>query len=174
MVSWLPDFGTALARQIFAPSDLVRLSWDDPTSFYMVGNVELRQGLRSAAGGDAAMTGYIVKHYVLGDFLKHCLVTIPLTWRGLWSGRYVALVGVALAVPVGRALARQGRVLPYLALVAALVFINAFHGFVSVNVNRYNVPNLTLYCFVVAFTVAEGMRRLGWADPTRAHSPQES
>jgi hypothetical protein len=170
MVSGLPDFGGALARILFSPATLAPLSWNEPTSFYRIGNEQLVPRFRAEAGGNAAMTGYILKHYVLGDLLRHCLVTVPMTWRGFWVGHYLSLLAALLAYPTGRQLLKMGRLLPYIALATPIVFMNALHGFVSVNVMRYNLTNLALFAFIVAFAAVDLMERRRWLGRS-AHRP---
>lgn len=161
-VYWLPDFGDSLARDLFPPELYVRLGFIDPSSFYKIGNNELMRETLHFSGGRATHLQYLLDHYVAGDFLRHVLVTFPLTWRGIWAGQYLALFGVLMIVPVAVAMARTNKLPAFTFLVLAPFFMAALHGFVSVNVVRYNIPLIALYSFVVAYVIILVLCRLGW------------
>ena len=151
-IYWLPDFGDNLAKALFAPAYWHRLGFSDPQSYY----------LDSAAGGgfrarilaghpqDGTVLSAMLKERLLGDPLKHALVTIPLTLRGLYVGKYLALAGLGLlwwAFSVAR---RKDKGAAFLAMALPPLLMAALHGFVSVNIVRYNLPVLALYAFVTA------------------------
>ena len=161
-VYWLPDFGDNLSRALFAPELYARLGFEDPNSFYAVGNQALRQTTLAASGGPENHLSYLLRTYVLGDLFNHLMVTFPITLRGIWVGKYLALAGVLLLPATGLALYRAGRIIPFAFLVLALFFMAGLHGFVSVNVVRYNIPMIALYAFVTAYALVDLLRRVGW------------
>lgn len=151
-VYWIPKFGERIAALLFSPDLYARLGWEGPRAFYVTAGEFFRQTLDEAGGPDRHLS-HLVRHYLLGDFLKHAMVTLPLTYRGIWVGSYLSVLGVILLVPVSRHLATRRALPPFLALVAPLLFMALLHGFVSVNVGRYNLPLIALYAFVTAYWI---------------------
>lgn len=162
LVYWLPDFGDSLAQSLFATESYMRLEWDNPSGFYSVGNGELMRTTLADSGGRAHHLSYLIKAHLLPDPMKHLFVTLPLTLRGIWVGKYLSLAGALLAFPVARTFYERGGLLPFLAFCTPPVFMTALHGLISVNVLRYNVPMIGPYAFVVAFAVAGILARFGW------------
>ena len=158
-VYWLPDFGDNLIRAVLPERDWIRLGWTDPSSFYQTGTSTVFVETLAAAGGSDRHLGYLLRHCVFGDLAKHVAVTLPLTMRGIWAGGYLALAGVLLAAPVVRRLAGEGRLGPLAALVLPLSFMAVLHGFVSVNIVRYNEPMIAFYALVVAGVIVDLWRR---------------
>jgi hypothetical protein len=154
-VYWLPDFGDSLAKALFPVELYRRLEFSDPSSFYAIGNNALMSETLEAAGGRDAHLPYLLKKYVLGDLFTHIIVTVPITLRGIWAGKYLALAGVVMMFPVARHLMHKRRLLPFGFLVFSCFFMAGLHGFVSVNVVRYNIPMLALYASVVGIVVVE-------------------
>ncbi|MGQ0673129.1 MAG: hypothetical protein ACT4N2_09665 [Hyphomicrobium sp.] len=159
-VYWLPDFGDNLIKSLLPKADYVRLGWTDPTSFYRTGAAEIFHGTLAAAGSKDAHLGYLLRTHILGDLPKHVAVTLPLTMRGIWAGGYLALVAVLLAPFFIRHMAREKRLILLLALGAPLLFMAGLHGFVSVNIVRYNEAMIALYATIVAWAIVDGWRRL--------------
>lgn len=168
-IYWLPLFGESLAEALFASELYIRLNFTDPESFFLVGNGRLRAETLVAAGGSEQHMRYLLREYVVGDLFKHVMVTLPLTLRGIWAGKYLAPIGLILLIPVARRLAWHGRLLPFLALAFPLVFMAGLHGFVSVNVVRYNLPFIALFAFVCAYTLVGIARKAGIGQTENDH-----
>lgn len=163
LIAWLPDFGDSLAQALFPREAYIRLGWHDPTSFYAVGNGPLMRETLAASGGRSGHLTYLLHHYVLVEPFKHLAVTLPLTLRGMWAGKYLALAGVLLMLPVALEMRQRQRLLPFLVLAVPPVLMAVLHGLISVNVPRYNVPIIAAYAFIVAFAVLAMAPRLsGW------------
>lgn len=146
---WLPDFGDTLVETALPPEYYRHLTFGAPDGYFQSGHDLAKRLDRLAAAPQAQMT-YLLQTYVWNDPLKHLMVTLPLVWRGIWPGKYLALAGFVLMWPAARALYRDARLLPYLGLVLPLFFMAGLHGLVSVNVVRYNVPMIALYATTVA------------------------
>ncbi len=161
-VYWLPDFGDNLAKSLFPNELFVRLGYDDPSSYYLIGNRDLKRETLLAAGGRTEHLVYLLREYVFGDLFKHVMVTIPLTLRGIWVGKYLAIAGMILIIPVGRLMVRSGMLLPFAFIMFSLFFMAGLHGFTSVNVVRYNIPMVALYSYVVVYVIFVFASKRGW------------
>ncbi|HRD75013.1 MAG TPA: hypothetical protein PK264_03600, partial [Hyphomicrobiaceae bacterium] len=153
-IYWLPDFGDGLARKLFPEALYAKLGWDMPTSyFYEGGSGVFLDKVMAEAGSKELLLGHLVRTYLVGDALKHALVTLPLTMRGLGVAKYLSVIGLPLVWLVGRRMHARGLLLPYLSLALPPLGMALFHGFVSVNIERYNAPIIALYAFNTAFVV---------------------
>lgn len=159
-IFWLPDVGDDLARALFQPQTTHRLGFTASDTFYQVGNGPLLTNALEAAGGPEHQLGYLIKTYILGDPVKHIAVTLALAWRGMWAGKWLGPIALAVAWPVVRELSRRGRLSPLLALTLPLLFMLGLHAFVSVNIVRYNVPMISLYAFIVAVAAGLAWQRI--------------
>lgn len=162
-IYWLPDFGDNLSKALFPPAYWQKLGFSFPQCYYLdsAAGGAFRARILAAHPEDRTVLSALLKDFLLADAIKHALVTIPLTLRGLYVGKYIALVGLALLSPAYLATKRQGRSLLFIALALPPLLMGALHGFVSVNIVRYNLPVIALYSFVVASTlVALGERVL--------------
>jgi hypothetical protein len=151
-VYWLPDFGDNLAKALFPRPYWHRLGFSDPHSYYLdsAGAGSFRARILAANPQDGTVLAALMKQYLVGDLVKHVMVTIPLTLRGLYVGKYLALAGLALLWPAFAAARRQGRAALFLAMALPPLLMAGLHGFVSVNIVRYNLPVIAVYAFVVA------------------------
>lgn len=159
-VFWFPDIGDGIAKAIFRPELVSRLGWNAPETFYKVGLGPLMQATEAAAGGPQHHVGYLIRNYVLGDLLKHSAVTLVLAWRGLWVGKWLAVVALLLLWPACREIVRKGRLLPLLALLLPLAALVGLHAFVSVSIARYNLPLLALFSIAIAMPLVALWQRL--------------
>ena len=151
-IYWLPDFGDGLARILFPKALYAKLGWSVPDSYYFEGGGggTFWAKVLAEAGSRENALGHLVRHYLIGDAVKHVLVSLPLTMRGLGVAKYLSVVAVPLIWLAGRRMHARGALLPYLALALPLLAMSLLHGFISVNIVRYNVPIVALYAFVVA------------------------
>jgi uncharacterized protein (DUF983 family) len=157
-VYWLPDFGDRLAKALFAPPSYERLVTKHPRSFAEEG-LRLLNETTAAAGNRDKHLGLLLKEHLWGNLAKHIAVTIPISLRGLWAGQYLALAGAILLVPAGRLAQRNGRLAPLLALALVPLALAGLHGFVSINIPRYNVPVIALWSFTVAAIAVSVLER---------------
>jgi len=170
-VFWLPDFGDKLSQAVFAPSLYERFSTTYPHGFYLMGKQLYKESL-VAAGSPDTQTSYLVHKYIFADFLKHVLVSLTLALRGMWVGKYLALVGFVLIPPVAVWMWRDGRLWPFLALILPPLFMVGLHGFVSVNVVRYNVPMLAVFAFTLSVAIVRLVRLVPrWRNRLSADQP---
>jgi hypothetical protein len=157
---WFPDIGDDLARALLRPELTSRLGWSAPETFYKVGAGPLFAATEAAAGGPQHHLSYLLRNHVLGDLFKHSAVTLVLAWRGLWVGKWLAVVAMLLLWPFARAVARRGNLAPLLALVLPLAALVGLNAFVSVSIVRYNLPLLALFAPVVAWGLVSIWQRV--------------
>jgi len=151
-VYWLPDFGDSLAKALFPAETYVRLAQisDAVTTYYELGHGAKMRETLAAAGGREKHLGYLLKHDVLGDWFKHLMVTVSLALRGMWAGKYLALIGVVLLWPVAGLMVRRKMLTPFLLFALPLFFMV---WLVSLNVVRYNIALILLYAFIISMWV---------------------
>ena len=154
-VCWLPD-GSGLGRLIAGRHACDRFGWDEhPDSFYSIGNGALMQRTLAAAGGWPHHMGYLVRHYLMAEPLRHLLVSIPLALRGLyvnhWWGVLLAPVSVWAMLRAWRRRDTSPMAWPVLLLSLPAWFLLAFNAVVAVNQPRYNL------LLVLPFSLSGGL-----------------
>lgn len=167
-IFWLPDFGDSLAEALFAPELYQKLGFYTPESYFLQGNAlmaELKQRLPDTKD----QFNFLVQNYILTNPIKHVIVSASLTVRGMWVGKYLAIVGLLLLIPAGLLSARRGVLALFLAFAGALLFMAALHGLVTVNVPRYNAPLIALYGYIVVFWLIYQLER-AWRAPWWRHA----
>lgn len=159
---WLPWPGEQIAARLFAPEDYRRLKFDTPDSYYVRGVSRDKQALRAAYPTEAERLSHLIDAHVLGAPWKHMLITLALTYRGIWIVKYWTLFAVPAALfLLGRGLWRR-RDGPFAVFILPALFMLGFHAFVSVNVHRYNlilIPGLALASGWLVLVVAQRVTR---------------
>lgn len=156
-IYWLPE-GDNIAELLFQPPLYERLGWKHPQSFFQVGNKVLFKETLIAAPSPGNHLRYLLDEYLISDLLKHILVSFPLSMRGLWASKILALIGVILFWPAARSMVREGRLAPLILLVLPSLFMVGLHGFVSVSVPRYNTPLIAIYAYATAYYLVNWWR----------------
>lgn len=155
-----------MAKRLFAPHLWERLGWSHPANYYVDGGSgAFRKGILAEAGSEAAVLPLLYRKYLLGDMLKHIVVTFPLTMRGLGVAKYLSVAGVLCMWPVARRLWAQGQGPVFLALLLPPLLMAGLHGFVSINIERYNLPMIAVYAVVVALAIKFGWQRVAARQP---------
>lgn len=149
-IVWLPGFGDELGKLLLPERLYERLGFFDANTYYQIGWNAFRTNTLAAAGSVEAHLGYLIRNYIVGDLVKHTIVTLPLAMRGFWAGKYLALVALALAWPVLRDLWRTGNIGLFAVLSLPPLFMVGFHAFVSVSIDRYNLPMIIVFAFIIA------------------------
>ena len=98
-IYWLPDFGDSLARDMYDPKYYEKLGFG-PGTYYAEEAPRYYQEVVAAAGSVNAVAGYLLRHAVIGDPVKHTLVSLPLAVRALFPGRFCGLLGFASVLAV--------------------------------------------------------------------------
>jgi hypothetical protein len=174
-IAWLPGIGQPLVKMLFAPELYQRLG----TSAYsdleplLVYKGELFEHTLAAAGGPDKHLNYLLWTYILGDLPKHVVVTVLLTVRGMWVGKYLALGGMACLFPAATIMYTRRRIVPFLLFLLPLLFLSLFNGFVSPSIFRYHTPIIAAYAFAVALIAVVGCQRFTTAARMNAGSAGE-
>ncbi len=147
LVFWLPDFGDSLARDLFGAAVTERLDWFSPNSYYVLSLGEWKREYIAAAGGEDHLLGWLIREGVLGQPVKHALVTLTLILRGLWVSKYFGLIGALFLIPLLIGGLRRGD-WPWLAFCLAPLILLVLHAGVSPSIPRYNL--LLVPCMAVA------------------------
>ncbi len=150
-IYWLPDFGDDVARRLFPLHLYDLLGWSNPNNYYLDGGGgDFRQRILDATPRDEDVLGVLYRTYLIGDLPKHILVSLPLTMRGLGVAKYLSVAGVVLLWPAMRRLHAEGRLWMFLSALLPPLLMAGLHGFVSVNIERYNLPMIAIYATVVS------------------------
>jgi hypothetical protein len=166
----LPDTGNGLAEQIFGRDAVLRLDWNQPTSFYE--NGQAARGVMLGAPGGPPSMGQAVAALSAGEWAWHAMTSLSMAWRGMWIGRTLALMSFPLML-LGVLLALRGRsgLVIVLWLAPAWLMLGA-HAALSVNQERYNLALAFPWAFATALGAAWLMQRLGFPDGPERTSTQ--
>jgi hypothetical protein len=150
-IYYLPDFGDSLARWLFGNE--IDVLAQSTNGYNLYGVYVLHPQVHAITAPDLA-TWYLIKTYALGDPVKYIAVTALLTWRGIFVGQYVALLGLACLVGALRSMPQRQREL--LAMTAIFGFaIAVLQGAMTPNIVRYNLAVTPIYAISVGWF-------LGW------------
>jgi hypothetical protein len=114
----------------------------------------------AAAGGPDKHLNYLLWTYILGDLPKHLVVSVLLTIRGMWVGKYLAFGGMVCLFPAGSVMHGRGRFVAFLLFLLPLLFLSFFYGCFALSVFRYHVPIIAAYAFAVSLVIVVGCERL--------------
>lgn len=161
-VYWLPGHGEALAQRFLPPASYANLGTGPDSYLYREGGEIFRRGLEAVDNDRERLTGYLIRKEIIGQPLKHLFSSIPLAWRGVLAGKYLAVAGLpCLLAMVIYALRRRNMTLLML-VYPALVMIGLYAA-ISVSIPRYNVYLIYYYAIAVAWALAEILSRIGVA-----------
>jgi hypothetical protein len=153
--------GNGWARALFPPSATTRLTIDDPQGFAIRGHQLFPE--RVAALTQAGVPLAQAEKQVEGELLRglisnlpwHMLVSIPLSYRGLFIDEFLVFTLPALFLFAWGAVRRRDG--PALAVLALPLYGIVIHCFITINITRYQTPAL------VALALAGGLILPGWA-----------
>ena len=151
-VYWLPGHGEALTAKLFPGSDYSKLG-TEPGSYYFTDSVTLYEQGMAAVGGDRdRLTGHLIRSEILNAPMRHGLTSIPLAWRGILAGKYLAVTGApCLMILLIASMRNRDWTFPALTL-PALVMVGLYAA-VSVSIPRYNVYLIYYYATAVAWVL---------------------
>lgn len=147
-IYWLPDFGDSLSAKWFEESSYKRLDFYDEEGFYNIANTTMWDLAKADANGNPNNVKFILNNYILNTPVKHVLVTIPLTFRGMFVGKYWSFVTLTFFFFVFF-YALKSKWCEFLIISIPPWFMLGFHAFVSVSIPRYNLAIIP--CLAIAF-----------------------
>jgi hypothetical protein len=149
-VFWFPDIGDNIARQYLPYESYKRLGWDAKETLYQVGQLD-RINMFSNGEEHVSMKPLLLDR-LLPDLFWHCMVTISLSFRGMFAGGYLSVFGLISSYWALIYLKKINRFWLIGILIFILFFMLGFNGFFTVSIVRYN-ELLTLFyaiCFAIA------------------------
>jgi hypothetical protein len=157
-VYWLPGHGETLAATLLPKASYARLGTDPTSYLYADGAAIFDHGLAAVAGERARLTAYLIQTEILAHPFRHAFAGIPLAWRGILAGKYLAAVGVpCCAILLFGACRRRRWDVLTLALPAAIMI--ALYATVSVSIPRYNVYLIYYYAIATAWALVTIIER---------------
>jgi Ca2+/Na+ antiporter len=151
-IYWLPGYGESLAAKFLAPSSYAKLR-PSPDSYVILDSKEIfSSGLAAVDGDRERLTGYLLKTETLNHPIKHVIAGIPLAWRGILTGKYLAIVGLpcALILLVNAIRHRRSELLILAAPALTMIIL---YSMISVSVPRYNVYLIYYYAIATAWVI---------------------
>ena len=142
-IYWLPDFGDDLARHILPRSSYQRLINQSEGSLFSTAETEILEP-ELARRPREEIVGYWLRTEILGNPVKHTMVSVALAWRGIFVRKYWGIIGFFAYSALLIQCLRQGR---YQLLLISLPvwYMVAMYAAVSASVTRYNLPLVALY-----------------------------
>ena len=153
-VYWLPAHGEALATRIFPPSSYAKLGTDPQSYVYLEGREIFNFGLAAVDGDRDRLASYLVRTEIVAHPFTHAYASIPLAWRGILAGKYLAALGVPCLTILTFIAWRRRCTTILLLLMPALTMI-ALYAAVSVSIPRYNVYLIYYYAIAVAWATVK-------------------
>jgi len=149
-VFWLPGHGEALAKQWLPASSYTRLGTDPKSYIYVEGKEIFDNGLATVGGTRADLMSYLIKTEILAHPLKHVATSIPLAWRGVLAGKYLAVVGLPCFVVLMIFAVRERNTAILFISIPAIIMVGLYAA-VSMSIPRYNVYLIYYYALASAW-----------------------
>jgi hypothetical protein len=143
-IYWLPGYGEILASKYLPAASYKKLGTDPASYLYKEGTEIFDKGLLAVDGDRKKLTGYLIKTEILDRPVAHFLASVPLAWRGVLSGKYLAIVGLPCFIFLLFYALRNKHYL-ILALCFPATVLIAFYAAVSVSIPRYNIYLIYYY-----------------------------
>lgn len=143
-IYWLPGYGETLAAKYLPPSSYKKLGTDADSYLYKEGSQIFEDGLLVVNGDRKKLTAYLLQTEILEKPVMHFLSSVPLAWRGVLTGKYLAAIGLpCLIFMIFFAVKRRHFVIIALCF-PALVMV-ALYAAISVSIPRYNIYLIYYY-----------------------------
>ena len=158
-IYWLPGYGEQLAQKLLAPSSYRKLGTDPRSYLYDDGEEIFNQGLIAVQGDRHKLTTYLIKTEIMDHPFRHAYASLPLAWRGILAGKYLAIIGLpSLVFMLLWAMLKRNWVL-FALMLPAFVMI-AIYAAVSVSIPRYNIYLIYYYGIASAWLLVRSRDRL--------------
>ncbi len=115
------------------------------------------QGLTAVDGDRTLLTGYLLRTEILEKPIAHLLSSVPLAWRGVVTGKYLAVLGLPCFIfLLFFAIKMKHFVIVALSFPALLMI--ALYAGVSVSIPRYNIYLIYYYGIATAWFLVSAAR----------------
>ncbi len=163
-IYWLPGHGEALAARFLPPELTAKLGTDPDSYLYHDGQEIFDAGLAAVGGKREQLAGYLLRTEILAHPVRHFAASVPLAWRGILAGKYLAVLGVPCLALLAIVALRRRHTALLLVLLPAGVMIGLYAA-VSVSVPRYNVYLIYYYGIAVCWAIVALIDRHLTASP---------
>lgn len=157
-IFWFPDIGDNIARQYLPFENYERLGWEAKETFYQAGQLD-RINLFSNGSEHVSMMSLLLER-LLPDLFWHCIVTISLSFRGMFAGGYLSVFGLISSYWALIYLKKINRLWLMSLLIFILFFMLGFHGFFTVSIVRYNELLVLFYAICFAISLQNIWRKI--------------
>ncbi|MEM7469679.1 MAG: hypothetical protein AAF387_22745, partial [Pseudomonadota bacterium] len=158
-IYWLPGHGEKLATQFLPKSSYAKLGTDGNSYVYKEGVEIFEAGLQAVNGNRARLTNYLIETEILDKPVAHLLTSIPLAWRGVLTGKYLAVVGLPSLILLLVVSMKRGQYGVVLLAFPALVMV-ALYAAISVSIPRYNIYLIYYYGVATAWLLVSILEQL--------------
>ena len=149
-IYWLPGYGELLASKYLTPESYQKLGTDADSLLYRQSADIFERGLVAVNGERDQLTGYLLRTEILNKPLAHVLSSIPLAWRGMLTGKYLAILGLPCFVLLLFFAVKRNHIV-IIALAFPALFMIALYAGISVSIPRYNIYLIYYYGVAVAW-----------------------
>jgi hypothetical protein len=157
----LPLIGEPAVGWAFGPEAMARFAYDAPGSFFRAGRLH-RDRLIAAHGRLDPQIGEVIRDEMRQRWWRYLLVSMPLTWCGMWVGGPLGLALLPLFAGACVMAVRRSKPLFLLYAAPALVMLG-LHAAVANHYTRYNLiligPMSAGAAWIVAQAIATRRRR---------------
>ena len=154
-VYWLPGYGERLATRFLDPQSYAKLGTDENSYLYKEGVEIFEAGLSAVNGKRERLTSYLIRTEILQNPTAHILASMPLAWRGVLTGKYLAVIGLpSFFLLLYYAFRTRQSVLLILCFPA--IFMICFYAGASVSIPRYNIYLIYYYAISIAWLACSG------------------
>jgi 4-amino-4-deoxy-L-arabinose transferase-like glycosyltransferase len=150
----LPEIGPWAVARLFGPQAMARFEWNAEQSFFDIGRAR-RMALAAEHKKLDPVVGSVIREEMREKWWRYVLVTLPLSWCGLWVGKLWSLVFIPLFAWACVAAVRR-RPLFLLYALPALVMV-ALHAAVANHYSRYNLILIGPASAGAAWIIAGGL-----------------
>jgi hypothetical protein len=167
----MPGIGDLAFDRIYGTDSMHRFVYHTPNSFFHTGR-NYRNELVARHGRLDPLIGEMVRDEIRNNGWRHLLVSIPLAWCGMWSGKLIALVLLPLFVwSCVRAIRESKFVLLF--YTAPAITMLGLHAAVANQYTRYNLILIAPFAMGATWIISRWLADLKLLQmPATASRPQ--
>lgn len=157
-IYWLPGHGESLANKYLAKENYAKLGTDANSYLYKEGTEIFANGLAAVGGDRAQLTGYLIKTEILDNPVAHIYSSIPLAWRGVLAGKYLAVLGLPSFI-IMLLYAFKNKHWQLIGVCFPALFMIVLYAAISVSIPRYNIYLIFYYGISIAWVAVTAYQR---------------